>query len=201
MSLLDFVNVTDKRYIQSFIYDKYIVDYGTITTINGDGTVNIQHQVLSTFYGTAIPTPLTTINIELLYLSSSSLGFDGNPQIGDPVLLIGLRNFIPSTTTPMPPAYPPISPSFYSRSTMKAIPLSALNANSGVTIRAENAKLRIRNSQVSLFKILNDFTSAVNSFATNSGSATTASQIAGFAITLASAMANVITELNLLLEN
>ena len=102
----------------------------------------------------------------MLYMSSSSISFDVQPKEGDPVLLIGLKRNVPSTSTPMPLPAKPISNDSYDMSTMKAIPLSAINGASGVTFRAKDGKLRIRNSTVSLYKALNDLTSALNSLTT-----------------------------------
>lgn len=193
----DMMLVTEKMMLESVINNKFIADYGTIKSISSDGkTCDVQHMVLQTFGGKAIDTPLLTREIEILYMSSSSISFDVQPKEGDPVLLIGLKRNVPSTSTPMPLPAKPISNDSYDMSTMKAIPLSAINGASGVTFRAKDGKLRIRNSTVSLYKALNDLTSAISAFSSlTSQSALTATNATGGGFTV-----GLVTALNLLLS-
>jgi len=160
--------VTDRMVTDSIIDNKFFADYGKISSIDSDGKhCDVAHAILETYDGVASDTALITRGIEILYLSGSSISIDTTPVVGDPVLLIGLRKFIYSTDVASDPTL--LNPSnqygycSYDQSTMKAIPLSAVNSSAGLTIRAKNSKLRIRNSTVSLYKTLNDLTSALNS--------------------------------------
>lgn len=155
----------DDVIIQSILKNKFILDYGTMLNISSDGTTcDVQHQVLNIFNGTVLTTPMVTKQVEILYLSSSSISFDTTPINNDPCLILGLKRFINSTKTPMPPPYAPLSPISYERSTIKVVPLSALKSQSGLIFRAKGGKLRLRNNTVSLFKMLNDFETAINTF-------------------------------------
>ena len=197
MSLQDFFSVSEYKKIFSVIQNSFINDYGIITSINGDGTVNVNHVILQNFYGQPIQTPITTFNIELLSISSSSLFIDSNPQVGDSVLLVGLKSFVPSTVRPLNPI-PPLNPDSYSQATMKAIALSAISNTSSVQIRAEQSgTLRIRNATTSLFSILNNLSSALSTFSSGLNSGTLIVQALGLNATL-----NLVSQqISSLLEN
>lgn len=204
--------ISDKQLLQSFLKNKMILDYGTILNISTDGsTCDVQHQVLDIFNGEIVTKPLITKKVELLYLNSSSISFDTTPKNGDPVLILGLRRFINSTKTPMPKPYAPLTPVAYERATIKAIPLSAINGQSGLIFRAKNGKLRLRNTTISLFKIINDQQNAIATFtnsasqssitAGGSTSASLASAIVALMITLNSSMLTLANEISSLLED
>ena len=201
MSLVDNGSlISDRQVRESFLKNKTILDYGTITSITTDGSFcNVQLQVLDIFNGNVIQNPLIIQNAEILYLSTSSISFDTTPKAGDPVLILGLRRYIDSTKSPMKPPYAPLSPVAYERSTAKVIPLSALNVSSGLTIRAKNNKLRVRNAQVSLFKVINDFQSAVSTFSSatsqTSLSSTTPSG-GGYTVALVNALNSLLGTMN-----
>jgi len=188
--------ISDKQLLEIFLKNKTILDYGTIVSITSDGkTCSIQHQVLDIFNGKVITKPLVTEKVELLYLNSSSISFDTTPQVGDPVLILGLRRFINSTKTPMDKPYAPLSPVAYERSTAKAIPLSAINDQSGLIFRAKSGKLRLRNKTLSLFKIINDQQSAIATFS-NATSQASISAGGGSSVSLALAINALLSTLN-----
>ncbi len=178
--------ISNKQLLESFLKNKTILDYGTILDITSDGaTCSVQHQVLDIFNGKVIRKPLVTKKVELLYLNSSSISFDTTPVVGDPVLILGLRRFINSTKTPMPMPYSPLSPVAYERSNIKAIPLSAINNQSGLIFRAKSGKLRLRNTTVSLFKIISDQESAIATFSSAASQASITAGGAGLPQTVA----------------
>jgi hypothetical protein len=192
--------LSDTRVLESFLKNKTILDYGSIASISSDGSkVDVTHQVLDIFNGQVQQIPLTTKGVELLYLNSSSISFDTTPQVGDGVLLLGLRRMINSTKAPMGAPYPPLSPVAYERSTMKAIPLSAIGGQSGLIFRAKGSKLRLRNTSVSLYKCLNDFQSAIATFSSaTSQSALSSTTVTGGGYTdgLVSALNNLLSAMN-----
>jgi hypothetical protein len=148
----------DDFIIQSILKNKFILDYGTMLNISDDGTTcDVQHQVLNVFNGLVLTTPMVTKQVEILYLSSSSISFDTTPINNDPCLILGLKRFIDSTKTPMRPPYAPLSPIAYERSTIKVVPLSALNNQSGLIFRAKGGKLRLKNKDETLATVLSDF--------------------------------------------
>lgn len=188
--------ISNKQLMESFLKNKTILDYGTILDITSDGlSCSVQHQVLDIFNGKVITKPLVTKKVELLYLNSSSISFDTTPKVGDPVLILGLRRFINSTKTPMPGPYAPLVPVAYERSNMKAIPLSAINGQSGLIFRAKNGKLRLRNTTVSLFKIISDQENAIATFS-NSASQASISAGGGSSASLATAINALLSTLN-----
>jgi len=190
--------LTDSDVIDSRISNRYILDYGTIQSISSDGTrAVIQHQVQVNLSGTL--TTLITKNVEVLYSQTSNLLFDSTPKAGDWVLLFGLRRYIESTLTPAPSPSSPSSNISYDRSCLKCLPLSTIGSQSSLIFKAIGGKLRLRNSAVSLFKILNDFMSALNTFGNTSSSATTVPQIAAAAGIMVTSMTTVIQELAQLL--
>jgi hypothetical protein len=163
-SFYDAALTTDGMVFEYNVSNKFFADYGSIDSISSDGsTCDIKHLSLLTFDGETSNNPIISKDIELLYLSSSEMSISMSPKIGDTVLMIGLKNFLPSTVPNLSPSTP-FSFDHYNYSTIKAIPLSAINSGSGVTFRAKSGKIRLRNTTVSLFTALNDFQSAISTF-------------------------------------
>lgn len=201
MTFQDAVFQTEKTIFENQLANKLIVDYGTIKNVYNNDTCDVQLQTLLSYNGNAVQGPLVIKGIEILYFSTSSLAIDSQVQQGDPVLVIGLRRYIDSTNTPMPPPAGPLTPDAYNLSTAKCIPLSSLNNQSGLTVRGKNGKLRVRNATVSLYKVINDLNQALATFANTSSSATTAPQIAAAAAIMVTSLSSVTTEISSLLED
>lgn len=203
LNIMDFLKLNQRQIIQSVLADSFCADYGIVRKVTGNKTVDVEHAVLSvtrpgiTADARVLPAILTA-NVELLFPVMAGLSISGTVSVGDGVLLIGLRDLLPTTQGITQPAQPP---EFwhYSQQTLKAIPLSALKAAS-VSFGESNGKAFLRTATASLFTVLNNLITDLNNFAVTSSSATTAPQIAAAAATLVTALSSVTTALAALLE-
>jgi hypothetical protein len=100
-----------------------------------------------------------TKNVEILFSVMGGLSVSGTVKEGDGVLLIGLRDLVPTTAGLTQPAQPP---EFwhYAPQTLKAIPLSALKTTD-VQFGESGGKAFLRNQAASLFTILQGFIQGV----------------------------------------
>ena len=151
--------LSDRDIILSIINSRFIIDYGSIIKDNGDGTVNVQHAVpMSPKYPTKdwVPmSPTITNNIEVLYMSGAQFSTSFKVTIGDPVLLLGLKDFVKHTNTI--DNQPLTVFNHYNQNTLKAIPLSGSNATAIAQINVVNGLLQIKNQAQSLATILETF--------------------------------------------
>ena len=202
LNIFDFLNTSLKEAFQSMISDAFVADYGIVQAVHLP-TVDVVHAVLSVtrpgLNAPATPLPaIQTYGAEVLWPSMAGLSITGTIKKGDPVLLIGLRDVVPSTQGITQPSQPP---EFwhYAQQTLKAIPLSGVTTAS-VQFGELNGKAFLRTAAASLFTILNTLISDLQTFASAAGTATTAAQIAAAAATLATALPAVTTQLGQLLE-
>lgn len=167
--ILDSASLSEREIINSIINSRFIIDYGTVTANNGDGTIDVQHAVPITLKYppsgySPNSNPSTTHNVEVLFLSGAQFSSKFTLAVGDPVLLVGLKDFVPNTqavTGVVNTVFP-----HYNQNTLKAIPLAGPNTNALAQINVLNGLLQIKNASQSLFTILNNLLSALNTFAT-----------------------------------
>ena len=166
--ILEGIQTSDLEVILNVITSRFIIDYGSVLANNGDGTVDVQHAVPFTpKYPPQGFTPsfTTTHGVEVLFLSGANFSTSFQLQVGDPVLLVGLKDFVKSTAS-LPEA--PNTPSafqHYNQNTLKAIPLAASNAMAQVQINVVSppapapgpSLLQIKNQAQSLATILETF--------------------------------------------
>jgi len=164
LNAFDFFSVSERDVILSVIRDQFFSDYGIVMAVNGNSTVDVQHAALSvTRPGVVAPAivlpAIVTKNVELLFSVMGGLSISGTVQQGDGVLLVGLRDLVPSTSGLTQPAQPP---EFwhYTQQTLKAIPLSAIKA-AAVQFGESNGKVFLRNAAASLFTVLQEFIQGV----------------------------------------
>lgn len=142
MNTINGMNYTDRDLIMSIVGNFYILDYGYITKVNQDKTVNVTHCTrLVNRNGEQMPVT-TTKELEVLTISSGgfSMAFDYAP--GDKVLLLGLKNIVKSTKDANQ-AEPAVSYMHYTRETMKALPLCAFDSSAKVKLEADKGSLKI----------------------------------------------------------
>ena len=133
---------TDRDLIESVVASFYIIDYGFISKVNGDKTVNVTHaKRLKTLAGETLP-QVTTKNVEVLTISTGGLSINLNYQEGDKVLLLGLKDFVEHVDEVQQATESTVF-YHYSRSTMKALPLCIFNAEAKVQVEAEDGSLSI----------------------------------------------------------
>ena len=145
--ILEGIQTSDLEVILSVIASRFIIDYGSVLTNNGDGTVDVQHAVPFTpKYPPQGFTPsfTTTHGVEVLFLSGANFSTSFQLQVGDPVLLVGLKDFVKSTAS-LPKA--PNTPSafqHYNQNTLKAIPLAGSNVNAKGQINVTSTALELK---------------------------------------------------------
>ena len=112
--------------IRQNINAAFIVDYGVVTAVNSDKTVNVTHSALLTYINGDIAKPTTTNNVEVLFPASASFGQTWPIAKGDGVLLVGLKNPVMTTEGIEAPTQPLSEYPHYVQDTLKAIPLQTV---------------------------------------------------------------------------
>jgi len=112
--------------ILSWASSLFMVDYGVVTKINSDKTIDVQHVVNPvSINGTVLP-PYKTTSVEVMYPQSACFGAYWPINVGDVVLLLGTKDFVSKTAdvTADVTGVPPKIFSHYQQRNLKAIPLS-----------------------------------------------------------------------------
>ena len=136
----------DRSLIESIINSYFIIDYGFISTVNPDGTVDVIHaKKLKTMDGSSLQDMKTT-GLEVLTLSCNGMAIKVDYDKGDKVLLLGLKNFVKNVDD-VTSATETTSYIHYNRQTMKAMPLCVFNEDSKVTVEADDGTLKIDTDQ------------------------------------------------------
>jgi hypothetical protein len=139
---------TIREAIQSYIWSSFIADYGIITQVNSDETIDVKHAVKLVLSTEDSMSDTITKSIEVLWPSSAAFSFRHTLAVGDRVLLIGLKFNVPTVdidTTDFPDTL-----YHYSQETLKAMPLCLYDANAGTTIEETNGNLRINSGHIEL---------------------------------------------------
>lgn len=133
---------TDRDLIESILTSFYIVDYGFIQKVNDDKTVDVVHaKKIKTVQGETLA-QTETKKVEVLTLSGSAFSIKIDIQPGDKVLLLGLKNYVQKTED-VTEATETTVYMHYSRGTMKALPLSAFNADAKVTAEIKDGDFKL----------------------------------------------------------
>lgn len=164
---------TDRDLITSLLTNFYIVDYGFVSKVNDDNTVNVTHATkLKTLDGVELPETKTN-NIELLTLSTGQISINMNVKQGDKVVLLGLKNFVKKVKD-VTISQPLETPQHYNRTTLKALPLCLFNDSSQVVIEAEDGTLKIQtndkielNGNTKQFVTWSELNTALSQYVTN----------------------------------
>jgi len=141
-SILNCLKYTDQDLIEIIVSNFYIVDYGFITKVNADGTVNVTHaKKLKTLLGESLP-DTNTNNIEVLTISVGGFALSVDYKAGDKMLLLGLKCYVPKCGE-VSQAMPSEGSLHYERDTLKALPMCVFNENAKVTIKAKDGTLAV----------------------------------------------------------
>lgn len=139
----------DRNLIESIINSYFIIDYGFISEVNVDNTVNVIHaKKLKARTGENLPETITK-NIEVLTLCSKGFSFSIPYEKGDKVLLLGFKDFVKSTDS-VTQATENLFFIHYDRETMKALPLCVFNSKAKIKIEAKDGNLTIGCSKFSI---------------------------------------------------
>lgn len=132
----------DRDLIASILNSYYIVDYGMIQNVNADKTVNVVHaKNLKMRSGKALK-PTTTKNVEMLTLSAAGFALEIDYNIGDKVLLLGLKDYVPKVSAVVG-GTPTTNYLHYARETLKALPLCVFSSAARVKVKADKGKLSV----------------------------------------------------------
>lgn len=223
------LQTTQRQVIDSIIGAHFFADYGIIQAINEDKTVNVAHVIKSVLLnGTTLP-PIVTNNVEVMQLGAIAFQIDFPVQIGDLVLLIGLRNYVPALNGITAPEDPLVF-LHYEQETLKAIPMGIVstsgvsvkidddgnlvvkndNSTGNVQLQAQTGKFQIKNLTQSLYTQLETLETALSAFmgptaqaAITSGGASSASlaeALVDLMVTFTSATSTMLADLAALLE-
>lgn len=142
MNPIKALSFTDRDLIEKIVENYFIVDYGFITEINPDGTVNITHAKKGvSLDGKTLP-ETETKNVELLSFSCEEFSVKLTPKKGDNVLLLGLRNYVEHAAGISAATKNEVF-LHYQQNTMKAVPLSLFNDDAKVKIEIDEGNLTI----------------------------------------------------------
>lgn len=213
-NILDYLRLTDAQKMDSRINATYITDFGIVKSVQNNKTVTVQSTTRTkAFNGDVFPAAITN-EVELLFPMMGGLSIEGEVKVGDLVLLIGLRNIVPTTVGVTEPIIP--ADNFhYGQATLKAIPLAGINtasvimsaiggvyslSASEIKLNSNTGKVQLKNNAGSLYSLTNTLNSDLITFATTTSTATTAPQIAVAAATLLAALNTLTTSIAALLE-
>jgi hypothetical protein len=138
---------SDRDLIESILAQFFIVDYGFVSAVNADKTVNVTHAIKPQTTEEKSLEAITTENVQVLTISSAELSLSFPVSKGDKVLLLGLKNPI-TNVDDVTSAVEQTSRLHYSRETLKAVPMSIFNSDAKVQFVAENGKLSINTDDV-----------------------------------------------------
>lgn len=141
-SIIDALGLNERSLIEAVVSNFFIIDYGFITKVNADKTINVTHaKKPKAVTGENLP-EITTTNLEVLTIAGKGFSLNFDYAKGDKVLLLGLKNYIKEigevTQATETSAY-----IHYSRETMKALPLCVFNDEAKVKVEIENGKMKV----------------------------------------------------------
>lgn len=140
---------TDRSLIEAVVNSYFILDYGIISKVNGDKTVNVTHAKIQELSdGTKLPA-LETKNLEVLTFSTT--GFSLNPDVkaGDKVLLLGLKDYVPNVKE-VKGAENQTAYLHYKRDGMKVLPLCVFNADAKIKIECADGNMQVTANKIEL---------------------------------------------------
>lgn len=132
----------DRDLIEALVGSFYILDYGFVSKVNPDKTIDVTHaKRMTSRYGEVLPETVSK-NIQVLTFSGAGFSLNLDVQKGDKVLLLGLKNYVQNVADV---ATPEVTSStlHYTRETLKALPLCLFNSQAKVQIEVEKGKMTI----------------------------------------------------------
>ena len=171
-TMIEFTGLSERDMIVGLLGNFYILDYGFVSKVNADGTVNVTHaKRQQTIEGVKLPETRTT-NLEVLTLCGAGFSIQWDVQPGDQVLLLGLKDYIPQVAK-VTQSTDQATFIHYTRDTMKALPLSIFNKDARVTFKVDKGTLQIDteknvelNGNTSHLVTYEELAQAINTFMT-----------------------------------
>lgn len=149
MTLADSIGLNDRDLIEAVVGNFFIIDYGFITNVNPDKTINVTHAKRPKTMDGKTLAPLQTSNIEVLTLSGRGFSLNFDYVKGDKVLLLGLKNVI-NQVEDVTTATETKSYLHYTRDTMKALPLCIFNNDAKVKIEIQDGTIKTTAKKIEL---------------------------------------------------
>ena len=149
MNVIEGINVNDRDLIEAIVGNFFIIDYGFITEVNPDKTINVTHAKRPVTTEGKTLAPIKTENIEVLTVSCKGFSIKFDYAKGDKVLLVGLKNYI-NHVSDVASATETTSYVHYSRETLKAIPLCLFDNSAKVQINIENGVYQLQADKIEL---------------------------------------------------
>lgn len=142
MTPLQGAQFTDRDLIEKIVESYYIVDYGFVSKVADNGTVDVVHaKKLVTMDGQELP-ETETHGIELLTLACGEFSIKLTPKVGDNVLLLGLKNYVEGTGKINHATANDVF-LHYQQNTMKALPLAMFNDDAKIKIEIDGGNLAL----------------------------------------------------------
>lgn len=133
----------DGDVFSAMLASRFIVDYGYINKVNGDGTVDITHAVKGVMMdGTELPETVTP-EVEVLFPSGEEFALRWQLKAGDRVLLVGLRDYVPKVSA-VDKAEPPKAFLHYERGNVKALPLCVFSSEARTRVEERGGGLAVK---------------------------------------------------------
>ena len=146
MNFLDAMALTDRDVIMSIVNEYFILDYGIVSKVNADKTINVIHAKIPVTTEGEVLKQLETKNLEVMTMTGAGFSVSFDISRGDRVLLLGLKNYIPHVDD-VTAATKVTSTLHYKRETMKAFPLCVFNNDAKVKLEAKDGTLKIDTQQ------------------------------------------------------
>lgn len=132
-SVYNGLSFTEKDLIESIVSNFYFIDYGFVSAVNGDKTINVTHaKFLTSATGEQLEATITK-NIEVLTFATKGISINFEIKQGDKVLLLGLKNRVEKTQD-VTIATQQNTPIHYCRDTLKAIPFGVFDSTAKIQI-------------------------------------------------------------------
>lgn len=145
-SIIEATGLNERNLIEAIVGNFFIIDYGFITKVNPDGTINVTHAKRPKAVTGADLPEITTTNLEVLTIAGAGFSLKFDYTKGDKVLLLGFKNYIKNVGD--------ISNStetetyiHYTRETMKALPLCIFNDSAKVLVEIEKGTIKVNAEQ------------------------------------------------------
>lgn len=136
------LQLTDRDIIKSIVNSCYILDYGLVSKVNADKTVDVIHAKIPVLVGGKVLQQIETKGLEVLTVAGGGFSFVFDIKKGDKVLLLGLKNYIKSVGD-VDSATETKTALHYSRETMKVFPLCVFNDEAKVTVEVGDGTMKL----------------------------------------------------------
>lgn len=145
-TVIEAAGLNDRNLIEAIVGNFFIIDYGFITKVNPDKTVNVTHAKRPKSVTGEDLREITTTNLEVLTIAGKGFSLNFDFQKGDKVLLLGLKNYIKKTGD-VNNATNTDTYLHYSRETMKVLPLCVFNDDAKVKVEIAEGTMTVTTAE------------------------------------------------------